>query len=321
MRFLSFRTPDQSPVAPASWGFLDVPPGIEPPSDPDSAPDVPVVDVGRLARSNGNEYPRSLAELLTMAPSKRAAVMGSLATPDVRQRTATVPLGEVELAAPVPEPRRNMFAVGANYRDHADESPYSPGVPDRPIFFSKATTAVTGPGAVIVDPGLTTKVDWEVELAVVIGTRARALTRASAIDAIFGYATANDLSARDQQHGRPEGQWFLGKSLDCFCPLGPWLVTRDEVTDLHKLSLSLTVNGQSKQKSNTSHMIFTVADLLVELSRFVTLLPGDVILTGTPAGVGDAKNPPEYLTHGDVVEAEVEGLGLLRSSIVVGGQP
>lgn len=318
MRFLSFHTPGQISSDTATWGFLDLPPDTQAPHDPDAAPDTPVVDVGRLAKITGRAYPRSMAELLSMDPVVRAALLDGLRVSYPSTKAATLPLGELQLLAPIPEPRRNVFAVGANYREHADESPYSPGIPDRPIFFTKATTTVTGPGPVIVDPSLTAKVDWEVELAVVIGIQARRLSPATAADAIFGYTTANDLSARDQQHERPEGQWFLGKSLDGFCPLGPWLITRDEVKDPQDLALSLTVNGHPKQESRTAQMVFGVDGLLVELSRFVTLLPGDIILTGTPAGVGDAKSPPEYLKDGDVVVADVAGLGRLRTSIVVG---
>ncbi|NEE03482.1 fumarylacetoacetate hydrolase family protein [Phytoactinopolyspora halotolerans] len=255
--------------------------------------------------------------LLELDPAERSALLGSWRERDPALRAAVVPLGELEVLAPIPTPRRNVIAVGANYREHADESPYSPGLPDRPIFFTKATTAVTGPGPVAVDPGQTARVDWEVELGVVVGTRARRLSPAAASEAVFGFLTANDLSARDQQHGRPEGQWFLGKSLDGFCPLGPWLVTADEVGDPQALELSLSVNGTVKQDSSTAHMVFSVVELLVELSRFMTLLPGDIVLTGTPAGVGDARTPPEYLADGDVVDAEVEGLGRLRTTIVM----
>ena len=221
----------------------------------------------------------------------------------------------MSLQAPI-APRRNVLAVGVNYRAHAAESGQSTAVPDRPVFFSKATTSVTGPGPVSVDPTLTSTVDWEVELGVVLGAGGRHLTAAQARAAIFGYLVANDLSARDQQHGRPEGQWFLGKSLDGFCPLGPWLVTADEVPDPQDVELRLTVNGALKQQASTQDMIFPVEELIVELSRFITLLPGDILLTGTPAGVGDARTPPEYLTDGDVVVAEASGLGALETRIV-----
>ncbi|WP_129664090.1 fumarylacetoacetate hydrolase family protein [Phytoactinopolyspora endophytica] len=314
MRFLSYRSPDTPGAAPPCWGYLDLGPGDAAPPDPASAPPTPVVDVTRMATRTGRTYPTSVRALVEMAPEERSALFEAWRDQVQDTRAATVPLGELQVLAPIPEPRRNVIAVGANYREHADESPYSPGLPDRPIFFTKATTTVTGPGPVVVDPRQSTRVDWEVELGVVVGARARSLTPATAPDAVFGYLTANDLSARDQQHERPEGQWFLGKSLDGFCPLGPWLVTADEVPDPQDLSLSLTVNGVPKQQSSTARMVFDVTDLLVELSRFMTLLPGDIVITGTPAGVGDARTPPEYLHDGDVVVAEVEGIGRLRTT-------
>lgn len=260
--------------------------------------------------------PPDVATLLELPSAERDAVLAKLAATG----GAGVALGDVELLAPIPRPRRNVFAVGANYRGHVEESEHSSGPPASPIFFTKATTTVTGPGPVAVDPALTTRVDWEVELAVVLGAGGRHLDRAAAAGAVFGYTTANDLSARDQQHGRPEGQWFLGKSLDGFCPLGPWLVTRDEIPDPRSLRLSLTVNGVVKQDSTTADMVFDVPALLAELSRFVTLHPGDVLLTGTPSGVGDARTPPEYLAPGDHVVAHVEGIGPLATTIVDGAR-
>ncbi|MFI6231544.1 fumarylacetoacetate hydrolase family protein [Micromonospora echinospora] len=291
MRLTTFSVPDDP--AP-HWGFLD--------GSPD---DGGIVDVTRL----DGPYPSSVADLVGLDPSVRDAVLDRLR--GEARATATRKLADVTLLAPI-APRRNVFAVGANYRSHVAESAHSVDEPDRPIFFTKATTTVTGPGPVPVDPSLTSRVDWEVELAVVLGTGGRDLGR----DAVFGYLVANDLSARDQQHDRPEGQWFLGKSLDGFCPLGPWLVTADEVADPQALTLRLSVNGTVKQEADTAGMIFPVGELITELSRFVTLHPGDILLTGTPAGVGDARNPPEYLWPGDEVVAEVDGLGRLVNQIV-----
>jgi 2-keto-4-pentenoate hydratase/2-oxohepta-3-ene-1,7-dioic acid hydratase in catechol pathway len=290
MHLLSFRLPGSGPA----WGIRDG---------------------DRVAVADGTAPP-DIATLLELPLAERDSVLARLAA----RAGDGVPLGGVELLAPIPRPRRNVFAVGANYRGHVEESEHSSGPPASPIFFTKATTSVTGPGPVAVDPALSTRVDWEVELAVVLGSGGRHLTRKAAADAVFGYTTANDLSARDQQHGRPEGQWFLGKSLDGFCPLGPWLVTRDEVPDPQSLRLTLTVNGVVKQDSTTADMVFDVPALLAELSRFVTLHPGDVLLTGTPSGVGDARTPPEYLAPGDEVVAHVEGIGPLATTIVDGAR-
>ncbi|SDU52084.1 fumarylacetoacetate hydrolase family protein [Jiangella alkaliphila] len=290
MHLLSFRLPGSGPA----WG---------------------VRDGGRVAVA-GDTAPPDVATLLELPAAERDAVLAALAA----RAGDGVALDEVELLAPIPRPRRNVFAVGANYRGHVEESEHSAGPPASPIFFTKATTTVTGPGPVAVDAGLTTRVDWEVELAVVLGSGGRHLSREDAADAVFGYTTANDLSARDQQHGRPEGQWFLGKSLDGFCPLGPWLVTKDELPDPGALRLTLTVNGVVKQDSTTADMVFDVPALLAELSRFVTLHPGDVLLTGTPSGVGDARTPPEYLVPGDEVVAQVEGIGPLATTIVDGAR-
>lgn len=293
MHLLSFRLPG---TARPTWGVAE--PGG-----------------GRVAVADGTGPP-DVATLLELPAAERDAVLADLAA----RARGGVPIEEVELLAPIPRPRRNVFAVGANYRGHVEESDHSSGPPASPIFFTKATTSVTGPGPVAVDPSLSARVDWEVELAVVLGAGGRHLTRAAAADAVFGYTTANDLSARDQQHGRPEGQWFLGKSLDGFCPLGPWLVTRDELPDPHALRLTLTVNGVVKQDSTTADMVFDVPTLLAELSRFVTLQPGDLLLTGTPSGVGDARTPPEYLVPGDHVVAHVEGIGPLATTIVDGAR-
>jgi 2-keto-4-pentenoate hydratase/2-oxohepta-3-ene-1,7-dioic acid hydratase in catechol pathway len=298
-------------LEPPSWGFLATTDAV---LDAESAPDVRIVDVPGLAAGSGRRYPADVLTMLQLPPDERGDLLADLADSDVS--AAAVPLGGVDVLAPIPQPRRNVFAVGANYRDHVEESVHSAAAPAQPIFFSKATTTVIGPGPVEVDPRLSARVDWEVELALVIGAVSRNLSADDALDAVFGYLPANDLSARDQQHDRPEGQWFLGKSLDGFCPMGPWLVTADEVPDPQAVEIRLDVNGVRKQQATTKSMIFSVADLLVELSRFITLLPGDILLTGTPSGVGDARTPPEYLADGDVVVAEAAGLGRLETHIV-----
>lgn len=222
------------------------------------------------------------------------------------------------LLPPLPSLRRNVFCLGPNYADHAAESHRSPGTPSEPVYFSKATTTLAPPvHTVSIDPRLTDRVDWEVELAVVIGRGGRSITADDALKHVLGYSVAVDISARDVQGGRPEGQWFLGKSIDGFFPMGPCIVTTDELPDPQALDLTLHVNGEPKQKASTSSMVFTVAHIIEDLSRYVTLLPGDVISTGTPGGVGDARNPPEYLTHADRVVAEISGIGQVTVDVEV----
>jgi 2-keto-4-pentenoate hydratase/2-oxohepta-3-ene-1,7-dioic acid hydratase in catechol pathway len=218
---------------------------------------------------------------------------------------------EVKLLAPIPAPPK-VIAIGLNYWDHCREQNLEP--PDRPIIFTKFSTAVIGPGEPIVwDPKLTDQVDYEVELAVVMGKRARNVLKEQAYDYIFGYTVANDVSARDLQFG--DKQWVRGKSLDTFCPLGPYLVSRDEIPDPHNLPVRCTVNGQVLQDSSTAEMIFDVPTLVNFISTAFTLLPGDVILTGTPDGVGVFRQPQIFLQPGDTVVVEIEDVGRLENPV------
>jgi len=221
-------------------------------------------------------------------------------------------IDDVTLQAPLPTPIRNVFCLGPNYADHARESG-GLAQPESPTYFSKATTTVAPPDSTLeLDPALTTQVDWEVELGVVMARGGRRISAATAHNYVLGYTVAVDLSARDLQHGRPEGQWFLGKSLDGFCPLGPAIVTTDELPDPQSLELELRVNGVVKQRASTSTMLFPVSAIIADLSRYVTLLPGDIICTGTPAGVGNARTPPEHLQAGDRLVASIAGIGTIR---------
>ena len=221
-------------------------------------------------------------------------------------------LSEATLLAPVPAPSK-VVAIGLNYMDHCREQNIEP--PKMPIIFAKFPTAVVGPGAAVRwDPALTRQVDYEVELAVVMGRTARRVPAAEALDCVAGYTICNDVSARDLQFG--DRQWVRGKSLDTFCPLGPWLVTKDEIPDPHDLSLRCTVNGEILQDSTTAEMIFGVPQLIEFISRAFSLLPGDVIATGTPDGVGVFRSPQVFLKDGDVVTVEVEGLGQLTNHCV-----
>ncbi|GAA3089864.1 fumarylacetoacetate hydrolase family protein [Pseudonocardia yunnanensis] len=232
----------------------------------------------------------------------------------------SVPLASVELLAPIPEPRRNIWCVGKNYSEHAAEfgrSGYdtpsrSEAIPDKPIMFTKATTAVTGPGA-LVDPGPTTELDYEGELTVIIGTGGRGISREDAYSHVWGYTIINDVTARDVQ--RDHKQWLLGKSFDTHCPMGPYAVTADEIGDVTALELETTVNGERRQFAPVKDLIFDVPELIATISAGTTLLPGDLIATGTPAGVGLGFDPPRFLTSGDVVEITITGLGTLSNRI------
>ncbi|NLE43732.1 MAG: fumarylacetoacetate hydrolase family protein [Chloroflexi bacterium] len=218
-------------------------------------------------------------------------------------------LADVRLLPPICNPSK-VIAIGLNYMDHCREQGHEP--PKTPMIFTKFTTAIIGPDDTISwNPSLTQEVDYEVELAVVMGCRARNVSAADALDFVAGYTVCNDVSARDLQFS--DGQWVRGKSLDTFCPLGPWIVTRDEVPDPQTLPIRCTLNGQLVQDSTTAEMIFSVATLIEFSSRAFTLLPGDVIITGTPHGVGVFREPKLFLRDGDIVTVEVEGIGRLTN--------
>jgi 2-keto-4-pentenoate hydratase/2-oxohepta-3-ene-1,7-dioic acid hydratase in catechol pathway len=205
-----------------------------------------------------------------------------------------------------------IVGVGLNYRDHAKET--GAAIPSEPVLFMKATTAINGPSDDIVLPRGSTHTDWEAELGLVIGTTARYVKEADALSHLAGYVTFHDVSERDYQKNRG-GTWDKGKGCDSFAPIGPWLVTRDEVADPQRLRVWLEVNGQRRQDSSTDQMIFPCAHLISYISQFMTLLPGDVICTGTPSGVGLGMQPPQYLRAGDVVRLGVEGLGEQRQTV------
>ncbi|HZO05253.1 MAG TPA: fumarylacetoacetate hydrolase family protein, partial [Solirubrobacterales bacterium] len=221
------------------------------------------------------------------------------------------PLAEAELAPPLRAPSK-IVCIGLNYRDHCRETGLDE--PERPLVFAKFLSTLAAPGEEIWWPdGLTEQVDWEAELAAVVGRRLRDVSTEEALDGVFGYTAANDVSARDLQFG--DVQWVRGKSLDSFCPLGPTLVTADEYGDPQDKKLFCRVNGETKQESTTAEMIFGVAEIVSFLSHNFTLEPGDLILTGTPWGVGGFADPPVFLQAGDTVEVEVEGIGVLRSPV------
>ncbi|MCU1317450.1 MAG: ureidoglycolate lyase [Candidatus Acidoferrum typicum] len=218
----------------------------------------------------------------------------------------------VRLGAPICRPSK-IVCIGLNFRDHAEESGME--IPKEPVIFFKATSALVGPNDSLVIPKNATKVDWEVELAIVMEKRASYVSRENALDYVAGFALHNDYSERSFQLERG-GQWVKGKSADSFAPLGPFLATKDEIQDFNQLGMWLKVNGEFRQRGSTSKMIFDVPALVAYVSEFMTLLPGDLISTGTPPGVGLGMKPPQYLKAGDVVELGIDGLGESRQQVV-----
>jgi len=275
-----------------------------------------IVDLKTASPRIWPDAPTTLVDLIQRGPEawKRMAEIGADAAAAHSHLASSA-----TWHAPIPRPAKNVFCLGLNYAAHAKESSEARGrevkIPTVPVLFTKAPTTVTGPFAdVAVDRQATQQVDWEVELGVVIGKSGRNIAKADARDHVFGYTVINDLSARDlqQQHM----QWFKGKSLDGFCPMGPVLVTADEFGDPQTKRLQLRVNGVTKQDGSTANMIFPVDVIIEWLSKGLTLEAGDVIATGTPEGVGMGRTPPEYLADGDVVETEIEGIGTMRNRIV-----
>ncbi|WP_333835049.1 fumarylacetoacetate hydrolase family protein [Rubrimonas sp.] len=247
-----------------------------------------------------------------------AAGVARWASLDAAQRA---PLASVTLLAPMPEPRRDIFCVGKNYRAHAAEF-HSSGfdssarevVPSEPVIFTKATTSVVGPGAdVLGSLDHTGTVDYEGELGVVIGQRAFQVSKTRAMDHVFGYVVMNDVTSRELQ--RRHNQWVIGKGIDTFCPMGPYLVSADEIADVGALELETRINGEVRQKATVADLIFDIPTLIETMSRTMTLLPGDVIATGTPVGVGIGFTPPKYLQRGDLMQVSITGLGVLENRI------
>jgi 2-keto-4-pentenoate hydratase/2-oxohepta-3-ene-1,7-dioic acid hydratase in catechol pathway len=250
---------------------------------------------------------RTMADLVAGGAGAVEALQRAVARDAVAGRGRS--MADAEVLAPVPRPGK-IVAIGRNYRDHATEEGVEP--PAAPLIFAKWPSSVVGPGAEIRwDPALTTQVDYEAELAVVIGRRARRIDRADALDHVFGYTCLNDVSARDIQFG--DGQWVRGKSLDTFCPMGPVLVTADEIGDPQDLAISCTVGDERLQEARTSAMYFGIAEIISYCSQSFTLEPGDVIATGTPGGVGVFRKPPRFLADGDRVIVEIEGIGRLEN--------
>lgn len=234
------------------------------------------------------------------------------------ENAATLALADVKLHAPIPRPAKNVFCVGWNYLEHFEEGAKKlhddRELPRHPVFFSKAATAVNGPYDTIPFPAnVSTSMDWEVELGLILGTGGKDIAEADAMRHVFGYTVINDVSIRDVQR-RHGNQWHKGKSFDGTCPMGPWIVTADEV-DPESLRVTCRVNGVTKQDSSTKFLYFKLPRLIAELSAGMTLEPGDILSTGTPQGVGYARTPPEFLKPGDLLETEIEGIGVLRNPV------
>lgn len=282
------------------------------------AKDGGIIDLAAAAKKARIKLPFAANDMIALIAAGRAGLAA------VKKAVAGIKSGhhaiqKVTVHAPIPRPRKNVFCVGWNYLEHFEEGakarPHVQEMPAHPAFFSKAPTTVNGPySEVPAHAGITEKLDWEVELGVIIGKGGINIAEADAMKHIFGYTVVNDVSAREIQrrHGQ---QWFKGKTLDGHCPMGPWVATADEVADPQNLHITCRVNGVTKQDSNTSHMYFKIPRIIAELSAGLTLEPGDIILTGTPSGVGHARTPPEFMKPGDMLETEITGLGLLRNRI------
>lgn len=267
----------------------------------------------------------SVIDLTTVAPDMLALIaMDAEGMAEAKKIVETPAISytveDVTLLAPIPDPVRNIMCLGLNYAEHAKESYAAAGMqaelPEVPIVFTKATTTILGPfDPIPYNPQVSAAIDWEVELAFIIGRAGKNIPILEAMDHVFGYTVLNDVSARDLQ--RQGKQFFKGKSLDGSCPIGPWILTSDEAPDTSSLRITSRVNGVTKQDSNTSMLIFDLPSIIAYLSKGMTLLAGDIIATGTPSGVGFARQPPQFLQPGDVVECEVEGIGAIRNEVVV----
>jgi len=278
-----------------------------------------VLDLGAAARAAGEGAELDSMLAIIRGGDAALAAVRKLAHCAAQHSAPLLPLSALRLLAPIPVPVRNIFCVGRNYLDHVKEGYAKAGreakLPEAPQFFTKATHALNAPdGDVRLDTQLTQLLDYEVELALVIGRTGRDIPRAQAMQHIFGYTIANDFTARDLQ--RRHDQWFKGKSLDTTCPLGPAILLRDSVADPAALELWLTVNGEERQRARVGQMIFDLPTVVAALSAGLTLEAGDIIATGTPAGVGFAMTPARALADGDLVVAGIEGIGELRNRIV-----
>lgn len=277
-----------------------------------------IIDIETLGFKTNENFPKSMLELIDAGMAEVEKISNALTNANENVVAAvSIPMSEVTVLAPIPKPRKNIIGIGLNYTEHVAESARtldtSNELPQKPVIFSKPPTTVTGNNTeILLNPKLTQQLDWEVELAVIIGKKGKYVKKEEAMDYVFGYTVINDISARDC---RRAGQWIVSKGQDTFAPMGPVLVTKDEIANPHNLNLSLTLNGVQKQNSNTKFMLFNINELIEDLSTVFTLEPGDIIATGTPAGVGAGRNPQEWMWNCDVVEATVEGIGTLVNTV------
>jgi 2-keto-4-pentenoate hydratase/2-oxohepta-3-ene-1,7-dioic acid hydratase in catechol pathway len=277
-----------------------------------------VIDMEDFGEISNFPLPNDMLELIDMGFEVIAEINDLISETSQKQLDEiSYTIDEITILAPIEKPRKNIIGIGLNYTEHVAESARTLDttgkLPTKPIIFSKPTTTVTGTNTnIIKNTKLTEQLDWEVELAVVIGKKGKYVPKENALDYVFGYTVINDISARDC---RREGQWIVSKGQDTFAPMGPYLVTKDEIENPHNLNLSLKVNGVEKQNSNTKFLLFNINDLIEDLSIVFTLEPGDIIATGTPSGVGAGRSPQEFMNDGDVVEATVEGIGTIVNTV------
>ena len=277
-----------------------------------------VIDMQDFGDISNFPLPNDMLELIDMGFDIIAEITEMIAeTPENFFEEIAYDMEEVTVLAPIEKPRKNIIGIGLNYTEHVAESARTLDttgkLPTKPIIFSKPPTTVTATNTEIIkNTKLTSQLDWECELAVIISKKGKYVPKSEALDYVFGYTVINDISARDC---RREGQWIVSKGQDTFAPMGPVIVTKDEIENPHNLNLSLKVNGVEKQNSNTKFMLFNINDLIEDLSTVFTLEAGDIIATGTPAGVGAGRDPQEWMYDGDVVEATVEGIGTIVNTI------
>jgi 2-keto-4-pentenoate hydratase/2-oxohepta-3-ene-1,7-dioic acid hydratase in catechol pathway len=299
MKLLTYKTQDTEP----RLGFLH---------------NNQVIDMEDFGQISNFPLPNDMLNLIDMGFEIIAEISELISeTPENFFEEIAYEMNEVTILAPIEKPRKNIIGIGLNYTEHVAESARgldtTGKLPTKPIIFSKPPTTVTATNTEIIkNTKLTSQLDWECELAVVIAKKGKYVTKENAMDYVFGYTVINDISARDC---RREGQWIVSKGQDTFAPMGPFLVTKDEIENPHNLNLSLKVNGVEKQNSNTKFMLFNINDLIEDLSIVFTLEAGDIIATGTPAGVGAGRDPQEWLHDGDVVEATVEGIGTIVNTV------
>ncbi|MEM6988262.1 MAG: fumarylacetoacetate hydrolase family protein [Pseudomonadota bacterium] len=278
-----------------------------------------VVDAAGLGAHTGVGMPDTMLGLIDEGKPGLAALHALIDTMgDTPPIGVSVPYRKVEIYAPIPRPRKNIWGVGLNYTEHVAESARaldtSAELPQKPVLFTKPPTAVIANGAPIQhNSKMTQQLDWEVELAVILGSGGKHIAKDDALNHVFGYSVMIDVSARDN---RRAGQWIFSKGQDSFAPFGPCIVTADALADPHNLELWLTKNGEEKQRSNTKFMLFNIAELIADISTGMTLEPGDIIATGTPAGVGAGRDPQEWMWPGDTIVACVEGIGTLRHPVI-----